>query len=118
MSSGRKLVGGKVAGCVFHPIYRWLLMMSRGSLERRVPSVDFPRSNSPSKSMSSCRLFNSLAFFLILRDGMLVRGGFSHREGPVGLANPGAVHVFASVLAAEGPVLVEDLFGDALVSRK
>jgi hypothetical protein len=49
---------------------------------------------------------------------MLVRGGFSHREGPVGLANPGAVHVFASVLAAEGPVLVEDLFGDALVSRE
>jgi hypothetical protein len=112
MSSGRKLVGGKVAGCVFHPIYRWLLMMSRGSLERRVPSVDFPRSNSPSKSI------NSLAFFLILRDGMLVRDGFSHREGPVGLANPGGVHVFASVLAAEGPVLVEDFFGDALVPRK
>jgi hypothetical protein len=39
-------------------------------------------------------------------------------ECPVRLADSGAVHVFASVLAAEGPVLVEDLLGDAPVVRE
>jgi hypothetical protein len=64
MSSGRKLVGGKVAGCVFHPIYRWLLMMSRGSLERRVPSVDFPRSNSPSEVYVELSVVQFVGLFL------------------------------------------------------